>query len=70
MTRLEAYRERARQLLLSPEVANAFVALNDYADTTGYCPSCGATVSRHESDRCTHARTCNELLSDANESRS
>jgi predicted RNA-binding Zn-ribbon protein involved in translation (DUF1610 family) len=62
----QTYNERARQLLLPPMEASAFVALSEYADTTGHCPSCGESISRHEAERMTHVRTCEQLRTDAN----
>lgn len=62
------YAERARQLLMDAVTTAAFIALNEYADTAGHCPSCGDDVGRYESDRCTHARLCRELRDDAERS--
>jgi hypothetical protein len=59
------YATRARELMLAPIPAAAFVALNEHADAEGTCPSCGALVTRYESDRLGHVRRCQLLLSDA-----
>jgi hypothetical protein len=65
MNNFTNYTERARQLMLTAPVADAFVALNEYADAHGSCPSCGAAVGRFEHERCTHARSCESLIADA-----
>ena len=52
------YATRADQLMLRGAERTAFIALNLYADEHGTCPECRKPISRYESDRCTHARTC------------
>lgn len=61
---LQAYAERARQLMLTPVQRAAFVTLSVYADARRKCPSCGQPINRYESERVTHARLCKQLRSD------
>jgi hypothetical protein len=61
------YGVRARELMLPPDEARAFVALNEHADAMGTCPSCGEAIDRFEATRVGHARRCALLLSDAAE---
>lgn len=48
-----------------PVAALAFTTLNDYADVTGECPSCGIDVERTEAARLIHQERCHWLLRDA-----
>jgi hypothetical protein len=59
------YAQRARELLLDAATAASFIALNEYADTVGECPSCGDRVKGYEQDRLRHAQTCPYLRKDA-----
>jgi hypothetical protein len=58
---MKRHEQRARELMLFPDVARAYVALYTHWDRHFVCPACGDSLDGYETTILRHVHTCAAL---------